>query len=1234
MSAIRLEYDPQLPVVESREEIISALQGHQVVVVCGATGSGKSTQLPKMCLEIGRGRQRRIAHTQPRRIAARSLAERLAQETHTVVGQEIGYKVRFTDQVSKQTRVKLLTDGMLLAEIQADRYLRAYDTLIIDEAHERSLNIDFLLGYLKRLLPERPELQVIVTSATIDPQRFSEHFDAAPVFEVSGRTYPVEVRYRPFEERDDVELPQAVTDAVDELTGAGKGDILVFLSGEREIRECAAALRKHSLPNTEILPLYARLSSAEQQRVFRPGGRRRVVLATNVAETSLTVPGIRYVIDSGQARISRYSHRTKVSRLPVEPIAQASAEQRAGRCGREAPGICIRLYSEEDYQSRPRFTDPEILRTNLAGVILQMKSLGLGEIERFPFVEPPERRYVNDALRLLHELGALDERHNLTVRGRQLANIPADPRIARMLLAAREFGVEREMLIVAAALSIQDPRERPLEAQEEADRAHRYWQDQKSDFLTFLNLWRDYQQQRQLLSRRKLTEWCREHFLAPQRMREWAELRRQFAEMLREAADERLPAGSHERAQDYYEPLHRAILSGLISQIARHKEERVWLGARGVKLQIFPGSALAKRRPKWIVAAELVETSRLFARTVAEVRPEWIEAAAPHLVSRSYSEPYWRKRAGVVVAEEQVTLFGLVLASGRRVNYARLDPQRARQVFIHSALVAGQMRTRAQFLRHNKELMEQVEQLEAKARRRDLLVDSEQLAAFYAARIPEHVCDVAGFEKWRRRVERKDPQRLFMSYADVMCPDARQLSHQDYPDYFLVNGLELPLEYRLEPGSEEDGVIVKVPLAALNQLPPEPFEWLVPGLLHEKITALIRGLPKRLRRNFVPAPEFARAVLEAVPQRQGSLLDATSRHLQQITGVELPAGAFEEVKLPAHLQVTFQVIDRNAEVIVADRDLPTLQRQLANLASDDLQLAAHTSGAEQGWRRQGITRWDFGTLPEYVTLSEAGVSCHGFPALKDEGDAVSLELIDSPASAQQIHCAGVRRLFMLALPQQLRAMRKLKELDGLRLQYRGLGGDDELRETVIRAAFDRCFLSTGVPREKEDFEQRLAAGRSEVVGKAQEVAAEVAEILTRYQQLRKELKSLNSLAVLESRRDIEEHLRSLVYPGFVEDTQAQNLAKLPRLLRALQRRVEKLQFNPAKERDSLSCIRPWHERVHQRLAERAARGVTDPQLERLRWLLEEYRVSLFAQDIGAQEKVSEKRLQELWREVA
>ena len=1236
---LELSYDEALPVVQRRGELLEAIRDHQVVVICGATGSGKSTQLPKMCLELGLGARGLIGHTQPRRIAARSLAERVSSELGDEIGGTVGYKVRFTDQVGPDSRVKLVTDGMLLAEVQSDRHLDAYDTLIIDEAHERSLNIDFLLGYLKRLAHRRPDLRIIVTSATIDPERFAEHFDGAPIFEVSGRTYPVEVRYRPFEEREDIDLPGAVTEAVHELAREGPGDTLVFLSGEREIRECAEALRKDPPRGTEILPLYARLSSAEQQRVFRPGGGRRVVLATNVAETSLTVPGIRYVVDSGRARISRYSHRTKVTRLPVEPVAQASADQRAGRCGREAPGICIRLYSEADYEGRPRFPDPEILRTNLAGVILQMKSLGLGDIERFPFVEPPDRRYVNDALRQLFELGAVDERRELTGLGQRLARIPADPRIGRMLLAAREHGVEREVLIIAAALSIQDPRERPMEAQEAADRAHVRWHDPKSDFVAFLRLWDDYQEQRRALSRRKLDRWCREHFLAPQRMREWADIRRQLAEMLREVSGGGEERRGQARGEGYaeperYEALHRALLTGLLSQVAHHHEDRTYLGARGVKLQIFPGSGLAGRRPKWIVAGELVETTRLYARTVAAIDPSWVEPLAEHLVSRSYGEPRWSKRAGRVVTEEQVSLYGLTLVSGRRVDYGRIDPERAREIFIRDGLVPGAIRTRGRFLVHNQELVEEVERLEAKARRRDVLVDEEQLAAFYEARIPSDIKDAAAFERWRKRVERRDPQRLYMTREALMQREASDVTEADYPDRLTVRGVEIALEYHLEPGTERDGVTAVIPVAALNQLPPEPFEWLVPGLVHEKVTALIRGLPKALRKHFVPAPDFARAVLEAVPAGEGALTDAVARHLQRITGVELPPGALEAVELPDHLRMAFRVVDAEGTTLGTGRDLVALQQELGEASGTELRAAAQRAGEGEDWHRSGITRWDLGTLPQTVTLSEGGVQFPAYPALRDEGDSVTRLLLDSAEAAERETYAGVRRLLMLALPQQVRALRKLDEVKALRLKYHGLGSDDELREAILRAAFDRCYLADGIPRDEAAFQACLERGRGELVATAQRLCRELDDVLTRYQRLRQALKRLNSPGLLESLRDIDAHLGTLVYPGFVEQLPPARLAELPRYLEALERRLEKLQRDPERDLRALRAVRPWHEAIHERLAARAQRQSSDPALERLRWLLEEYRVSLFAQEVGTREKVSEKRLQQLWREVA
>jgi len=1245
-------YDPDLPVNQRLDDLREVIRDNQVVVICGATGSGKSTQIPKICMELGRGVHGWIGHTQPRRLAARTLAQRISDELGTQPGDAVGYKVRFTDRVSERTHLKLLTDGMLLAEIQGDRHLDAYDTLIIDEAHERSLNIDFIMGYLKRLLPRRPDLKLIITSATIDPERFSKHFDDAPIVEVSGRTYPVEVRYRSMvddEDERDEDLPGAVVDAVQELAREpGQGDVLVFLSGEREIRECTEALRKKHPPHTEVLPLYARLSAAEQQRVFNPkGGGRRVVLATNVAETSVTVPGIRYVVDSGYARINRYSYRTKVSRLPVEPISRASANQRAGRCGREAPGVAIRLYSEEDFAGRPEFTDPEILRTNLAAVILQMKALGLGDIQRFPFVEPPEHKFVNDGFKLLHELGAVDSGRELTPLGRQLARLPLDPPVGRMLLAARDQGVLDEVLVIAAALSVQDPRDRPLDAQQAADSAHGQWRHEKSDFLSFLLLWQAYHRQKRKLSNRQLRQWCRENFLSPHRMREWLDIHRQIRELVaglegargKPGADKPRPlqalddAPLREHLDAQYQAIHEALLTGLISNVAHHQENKEYLGPRGVKLMIFPGSGQFKRNPKWIVAAEFVETSRLFARTVAEVKPDWIERIGSHLISRSYSEPHWEKKPAQVGAFEKVTLYGLVLASQRRVNYGPIDPPTAREIFIREALVQGEYRTRAPFWAHNRRLIEEIERLEAKARRRDVLVDEEARFRFYEQRIPEGIYSGAAFERWLKKIAREDPKRLHMSREALMRDDADVVSGEAYPDRLrLPGGLELPLEYHLEPGSELDGVVARVPVAALNQLRPEPFEWLVPGLLQEKVVALIRALPKAVRRNFVPAPDYARAVLEAIPHGEGSLTDAVARHLKRITGVDIPPGALDAVELPVHLRMHYRVLDEQGKTLRTGSDLARLQAGLGDEAS---QRFAETGGGTEAWSRDGIKTWDFGDLPETVEIERNGLTIRGYPALIEQEDSVRLTLSDSPDEAERQNRAGIRRLFMLALPQQVRYLRRgLPGLDRLRLAYRGLGSDEDLKRELVHAAIDRTFLGEALPRSEAAFGERLERGRPQLVENAQRLVDGLDEVLGRYQAVRKALKQFNALALMDSLKDLQEHLDSLVYPGFLRETPPEHLAELPRYLRALERRVEKLRQDPGKDRTPLRSVRPWWEKWRERRERREAQGKPDPALERFRWLLEEYRVSLFAQDVGAKEKVSEKRLKAAWKEVA
>lgn len=1237
----RPEFPENLPVNERREEIARAIAENQVVILCGETGSGKTTQLPKICLSIGRGVAGMIGHTQPRRIAARSVAARIAAELHTQVGQVVGYKVRFNDRVSPDSYVKLMTDGILLAETQGDRFLEQYDTLIIDEAHERSLNIDFLLGYLKQLLPRRPDLKVIITSATIDPESFSRHFNNAPILEVSGRTYPVEVRYRPLvaEDEDERERTQleAILEAVDEVSRIDRGDILVFLSGEREIRETAEALRKHHPPHTEILPLFARLSAAEQEKVFQPHDRRRIVLATNVAETSLTVPGIRYVIDPGYARISRYSHRTKVQRLPIEKISQASADQRKGRCGRVSAGVCIRLYSEDDYLARPQFTEPEILRSNLAAVILQMKALRLGEVEDFPFVEPPDGRMIRDGYQTLLELGAVDERHRLTEIGRRLAALPVDPRIGRMILAAKEENCLTEVLIIASALSVQDPRERPLDAQQKADEAHQQFADERSDFLSFLKLWEAFHEQAKHLSQNKLRKYCREHYLSYVRMRDWHDIHQQLHLLVTDMGlrPNQIPAE--------YDAIHRALLTGLLGNIAFRSEEREYTGARNVKLSIFPGSVLFKKPPKWIVAAELVETARLYARTVAGIEPEWIERLAGPLVKRSYFDPHWEKRAAQVAAYERVTLYGLTLVPKRRVNYGPINPEEARQIFIRSALVEGDFTTRAPFFQHNRRLIVEIEELEAKSRRRDVLVDEEVLYRFYDERIPQGIYSGPTFDKWRKRAEQENPKLLFLTREYLMRHGAAGVTEAQFPDSFAIDGLRLPLEYHFEPGDPMDGVTVKVPLSALNQLRPEPFEWLVPGLLKEKIVALIKSLPKSLRRNFVPAPDFAEACIEAFTSREGALLDALARHLQRMTGVEVPREAWRPEELPPHLRMNFALVDERGKRIAMGRDLAALQKEHGAQAQQSF---ARLSMPE--YERENVTYWAFGDVPEQVEFQRNGVALKGYPALVDDGTSVSLRLFDSPEAAAEAMRAGLRRLFMLQIPQQLKYLEKnLPGLQQMCLRYANVppppGGPDarqdsrqgnlcdELKRDLITAIVDRAFFAEEAPvRTATAFEQRRDAAAKRLMTVANELCGLVDKILTEYHAVAQRVKGVVSSVHLDAYNDIREQLNHLVYRGFVAHTPYRWLMHLPRYLRAIGLRLDKLALAPARDGQKMAEIKPLWKACLQRMEQRREERVHDPELEQYRWMLEELRVSLFAQELKTAMPVSVKRLERQW----
>jgi ATP-dependent helicase HrpA len=1210
-------FPPELPICARRVEIARAIDEHQVVIICGETGSGKSTQLPKICLELGRGIRGLIGHTQPRRIAARTLAVRIASELGSTAGAAVGYKVRFSDQVGENCYIKLMTDGILLAEMQSDRRFEAYDTLIIDEAHERSLNIDFLLGYLKILMPKRPDLKVIITSATIDPEKFSRHFNDAPIIEVSGRSFPVEIRYRPLpvdELTEETDLNRGIVDAVDELTHAPRGDILVFLAGEREIRDASDALAKLRLRDTEVLPIYSRLSAAEQQRIFEPHTRRHIVLATNVAETSITVPGVRYVVDSGLARISRYSPRTKVQRLPIEAISKSSAKQRAGRCGRTADGVCIRLYDEEDYNGRAAFTDPEIQRANLAAVILQLESLGLGDVVEFPFVDPPEGRYINDAYTLLYELGAVDEARQLTALGRTLARLPTDPRVARLVIAGRDEHCLREMLVIAAVLSIQDPRESPADQREAAAAAQAEFVDERSDFLWYLNFWNAYEDQAKNMPKRRLATWCRERLVSPARMREW----RDTWQQLQETAGN-LNYRVNAQAADYAS-IHRALLAGYLSQIAFRSDANEYLGTRNLKPAIFPGSGQFKRGPKWFVAAQMVDTSRLYARTVAAVEPAWIESAGQALLKRSHSDPHWERRAGRVSAFEKVTLLGLPLASGRRVDYGRINPAEARDIFIREALVNGDYETSAPFYAHNRQLIENLRVFEHKARRLDILADEQAIFDFYDQRVPVNICERRTFEQWLRGAELE-----LLHIPREYLLRGEPVTEELFPDRLQIGGLDLRLSYRFEPGHDADGVTVTVPLLALTQLSPEPFEWLVPGLLQEKLSLLLRSLPKAERRNLVPIPRYVDQCMEQLPYRIGKLDEALAAILNALAGIKLTAQAFRFELLPDHLQMRFAVLDENGHVLASGRNLADLQRRHGG--------SVRESFARSDWspRKEKITRWDFGDLPESVVVERAGTKLAGYPALDDAGDAVVVRVVDTPAHSQRINRVGLRRLFMLELHSQVKYLRSnLPDFERMSLLFAPIGKAEELRDDIVRTVFDRVFLGDNADiRKQDEFIRRREQGRIRAVEEANAMCKLVKECLERAQQLRRKLGEMDKPAWQPSIDDVRAQADELIRPGFVGATPAERLRHLPRYLKAALSRLEKLARDPAKDRQRMAQFQtPWQHYLDVRGNDGAER-VAD-KLADYRWLLEEWRVSLFAQELGTVGAVSAARLEKEW----
>ena len=1302
----RPDYPDDLPVVAMREEIARTIRDHQVVIVCGETGSGKTTQLPKICLELQRGVQGLIGHTQPRRIAARTVAMRIAQELKSPLGQAVGYKVRFSDKVSSNTYIKLMTDGILLAETQGDRELRAYDTLIIDEAHERSLNIDFLLGYLKRLLPQRLDLKVIVTSATIDAARFAAHFNGAPVIEVSGRMYPVEVRYRPLKTKasltpapysprgisanlqvpenfslpfkgkgtlevelrvgvgmgvdstatapiplliapsralsplkgedldtlalmpgrggkplqEDEDIEAAILDAVDDLSrDRSDGDILVFLPGEREIRETAEALRKHHPSGAEILPLFARLSFEEQDRVFKPHSGRRIVLATNVAETSLTVPGIRYVIDPGLSRVNRYSYRNKVELLQVEKISRASANQRAGRCGRVAAGVCIRLYDEEDFAARDEFTDPEILRSSLASVILRMKSLKIGDVEDFPFLEPPLPRMIADGYQLLAELGAVDDENQLTPVGWQLAKFPIDPRIARMIIAAKQENCLAEVLIIASALSVQDPRDRPFDRAEAADRAHQPFQDERSDFMAYLKIWTFFDQAiKHRKSNRKLADQLQEHFLSQRRLREWRDIHGQLAALTGEMGwrENEIPAT--------FEQIHRALLAGLLGNLGFKNDEGEYLGARGIKFTIFPGSVLRKAQPKWVMAAELVETTRLYARCVAKIDPDWIERIAGEMVKRHYFDPHWEKDRAMVTAYERVTLYGLTIVPKRSVHYGPINPREAREIFIRRALVEGDYQTSAKFFIQNQMVIKEVQALEHKARKRDVLVDEHTLFAFYDAAVPLHIHNGAAFDAWRSEAEQSNPQLLYLTREYLMRHSATDITEAQFPETLRVGDVTYQLRYRFEPAHPLDGVTVTVPLHLLNTLEDTPFDWLAPGMIRDKVAAYLKALPKTLRRNLFPIPEQVTAFLTGSDASR-PFVAALANFVRQRAGQPVAADVWDGAEIPAHLKMNFRVVDDAGRELAGGRDLAALKVQLGQAAQ--LTFAK----VETGLERDNIRVWDCGDLPEQIAFTRNGRKLTGYPALVDQRDSVAIQLFDVKSTADAAMRLGVTRLMRLALKEQMKQLEKnLRGFEQASMQLRGVAGVDDLREDVITAITDRAFIGEdALPRSQKDYETQLKRARTRLPAVSEGACRLLAAIGTEYHQVLLALGTVKG-PLARPAADIKAQLSWLIFKGFFSATPWEQLSHLPRYLQAMQKRLEKYPRDNERDARHAATIGGWWKRYEALLEKQMQAGTVDARLQQLRWHLEELRVSLYAQELKTPYPMSYKRLEKFW----
>lgn len=1219
-----IEFPADLPVVGKREELARAIMENQVVIVCGETGSGKTTQLPKICLTLGRGILGCIGHTQPRRVAARSVAARIAAELKTELGGTVGYKVRFHDKVSADTSIKLMTDGILLAEIHSDPLLKHYDTLIVDEAHERSLNIDFLLGYLKQLLPRRPDLKLIITSATLDADRFARHFGAV-VVEVSGRSYPIETRYRPLqvnEEGDAQDIPQAVSHALDELAAGGlRGDVLVFLPGEREIRDTAETLRKHHPKGIEVLPLFARLSAAEQDKIFKTGGQRRVVLATNVAETSLTVPNIGYVIDSGLARVNRYSIRQKVEQLHIEKISRAAANQRAGRCGRVMSGVCIRLYDEADFLQRDEYTDPEIFRVSLATVILRMSALELGEVSEFPFIEPPTPRMIADGYQLLSELNAIDDTQQLTQLGHELARLPLDPKISRLLLAGRQYHCLTEILIIASALSVQDPRERPLDRQEAADAAHKRFADERSDFLAHLKLWVWFEQAvAHKKSNRLLAEECRKNFLSPLRLREWRELHQQLHAQVAEMG----MRGNEQPAT--YEQIHKALLCGLLGNIGmKSVESNEYLGARGIKFFIAPNSVLAKKGTKWVMAGELIETHRLYARCVARIEPEWLEEVGSHLIKRHYYDPHWEKKAAQVTAYERSTLHGLLLNPKKRVHYGPMNPAESREVFIRQALVGGEFDTRAPFFIHNQKLIADIEALEHKVRRPDVLVDDELIFAFYDSRIPADIYNGAAFEHWRKEAERADAGLLYLKKDDLMRHEAAGITTDQFPPQLKIDNVSFALGYNFSPGRNDDGITLSVPLALINQVSAARCEWLVPGLLAEKVQQLIKTLPQRLRRHLVPVPEFAAAFCREAPPSNTPLLPALARYIREQKQLDVPLDAFRLEQLPPHLLMNFRVLDEHGRQLGMSRNFAQLHGEFA-LQAAPVTVAAAKEEKGETTEAQRYTSWSFGTFTETCEVQRAGQHVTLFNALVDDGDAVVLRALETRDVAQAAHRGGLRRLFMLLMKEQVKHLEKnLPDAQRLGMLFMPFGTQQELQQQILALSFERCCLNDPLPLNEAEFAARAKEAKNRLLLIAQEIARLAGNILGEYHALQKSLPQIKTF--VQANQDIRAQLEWLVHKRFIADSPFDRLQHVPRYLKAINLRIEKLRANPARDAQCMSQLQPLLQ-AWQKMRQ-PQHGKSDPRAEEFAWMLQELRVSLFAQELKTPVIVSVKRLEKM-----